>query len=471
MTRGISTRPALTEQNSIRALRILAAGLILVHAAIAAHGDLQARIPGYLAIYGVLLVGTVVAWRLARRIGPKCTPLVLAAALGMRLVAAWGGPALSDDVYRYVWDGRMQVEGVHPYALAPDDPALEVYRDDVWQHINHRELPTVYTPLAEGVFFVLAALGLGPGGFQLAIGVFDFGVVVLLLGLLRARRLPEDRLVLYAWSPFAVVETAGSGHMAPIGVALVLAALLALGADRPVRAGAALGLAIQAKLLPLALVPGFARRLRASALAAVVVAAVLPSLPYAMTGPAIGGGLHAFAERWERNASLYAGVAWAARRLDTGSRLKPWIGRVKDRLGDGVLPYDLLYRSVWPREIAKAIVVALALAWVVWLAFRSGLDPPREALWALGGVLLLAPTVHPWYLLWIAPLAVLVGSPGWLAWVAIVPIAYLDSAGDVPNWVRAVEYGAVGAVLAVEAARTLRTPRPAAGDGRIDRQG
>ena len=393
MNRGIPTRPTLSEENAIRTLRILAVALILVHAGLAAAGDLRGRIPGFLVVYGGVLAVVAVSWRLARIVGPKATPLVLAAALGMRLAAAWGGPALSDDLYRYVWDGRMQVAGVHPYAHAPDDPVLAAYRDDVWSRINHRELPTVYPPLAEGAFFLLAALGLGPGGFQVAMGVIDFGVVLLLLRLLRARGLPEDRLVLYAWAPLAVLETAGSGHMEPLGVALVLAAVLALESGAAVRAGAALGLAIQTKLLPLALVPGFVRRLRAPALAALAVAAVAPGLPYAWTGPAIGGGLHAYAQRWERNASLYAGVEWLADRADTASRFKPWITRAKDRLGDHALPYDLLYRSVWPREIAKAVVGGLALAWLVGLAFRPGVDPPREALWALGGVLLLAPTV------------------------------------------------------------------------------
>ena len=34
-------------------------------------------------------------------------------------------PGLSDDAYRYLWDGRVQVAGLNPYGIAPEDPALD----------------------------------------------------------------------------------------------------------------------------------------------------------------------------------------------------------------------------------------------------------------------------------------------------------------------------------------------------------
>ena len=74
--------------------------------------------------------------------------------------AAWGEPMLSDDVYRYVWDGRVQLEGVHPYRYAPVDPALGTLRDaHVFPRINHPEVPTIYPPLAQSLFAGLALAG------------------------------------------------------------------------------------------------------------------------------------------------------------------------------------------------------------------------------------------------------------------------------------------------------------------------
>lgn len=450
--------------NAFRGLFILAFGCILTYAGLAAKGDLRGQVGLALAAHAALVVATLIAWRLAARIGRPATRWIVIAAIAFRLAAAWGGPMLSDDLYRYVWDGRVQVAGVHPYRYAPDDPALAGLRDPDWARINHPEVPTIYPPLAQAVFAVLAGSGLGPAGFQIAMALADVAVVFALLGLLRACRLPDDRLVLYAWNPLAVLEAAGSGHLEPLGVALVVVAVAWTARRRRVAGAMALGLAVHAKLLPVVLVPGFARRAGWAARAALVVALIVPVVPYAATGPAVGGGTFAYAERWERNASVYVAVHAAAERVDTAARLKPRIDRLRGST-DLPLPWDWMYRHVWPREIARGAVAGLALAWIAVLAIRRGLAPERLALWTIGGVLLLSPTVHPWYLLWFLPFAAATRSPAWLAWAALVPIAYLDRGGDVPAWARAIEYVPVAALLVVEIARGALRPADGARAG------
>jgi hypothetical protein len=449
-----------TRNHRVRALVLLALGSILTYGALAAQGDLREAPGTYLATHAVLLAAMLAAYRLARGAGGPTMRWILLAALAFRLAAAWGGPAMSDDLYRYVWDGRVQIAGVHPYAHAPIDADLAELRDDrVYPRINHPEVPTIYPPLAQMLFVVLALVGAGAGGVQVAVGLLDMGVVLGLVALLRAMRLPPHRVVLYAWNPLAVLESAGSGHVEPLGVALVVVAVTALAAGRIVRAGAALGLAVQAKLLPLVLIPGAIRRLPTTGLLALVAGVVVPWVPYAATGPAVGPGTFAYAERWERNASLYAAAEIVAERIDTAAVLKPRIDRLKARFGDDAADWGWWYRHVWPREVARGAVGGLAVLWILWLTFRRRLDPLREALWAIGGVLLLAPTVHPWYLLWFAPLAAAARSYAWLAWCALVPLAYFDAAGDVPGWVRAVQYGVVFVLLAIEG-RSLFRGRP-----------
>ena len=88
---------------------------------------------------------------------------------------------MSDDLYRYLWDGRVQLHGVHPYAHAPEDQALAGLRDEHWERVNHPEVKTIYPPLAQGTFLVLAAVGAGPLGVKLTMGLLDFGVVLALL--------------------------------------------------------------------------------------------------------------------------------------------------------------------------------------------------------------------------------------------------------------------------------------------------
>jgi len=50
----------------------------------------------------------------------------------------------------------------------------------------------------------------------------------------------------------------------------------------------------------------------------------------------------------------------------------------------------------------------------------------------LGGAILLAPTLHPWYVLWVLPLAAAQAAGGWLLFGALVPLQYLAGEGDVP---------------------------------------
>lgn len=435
--------------NGRRAVLILASISTVVYGALAAAGDLRDAVPLYLAAHAVLVAFGVAAWIRVRASGDeRVLRVALVAAVGFRLVAAIGGPALSDDVYRYVWDGRVQVAGHHPYRHAPDAAELAPLRDEAWESVNHPEVRTIYPALAELAFAALATIEGGVTLFQFVFGLADVAVLFALLRLLRALGLPRHRAVLYGWCPLAVMETAGSGHVEPLGVALLVLAVTAASSGRPLRAGGALGAAVMAKLVPLVAAPAIAlasvRRGRLAATAGLFAAGLLVTVavlvaPYAATGPAFGSGLGDYAERWERNATVFAIVQAAADRLDTGERLKPAVAAVSETVGEGVTGW--LYRNVWPRELAKGIVGVIAGVWILGVALRSRADLAARLVATFAGLWLLAPTVHPWYGLWLAPFAVAVCAPGSLVWLALLPLAYLDVGGDVPVGVRAVEYG------------------------------
>ena len=71
----------------------------------------------------------------------------LVAAL-LRVIALPLPPTLSDDIYRYVWDGKVIGAGLNPYLLAPQAADLEPLRDELWDRLPHREVETVYPPVA-----------------------------------------------------------------------------------------------------------------------------------------------------------------------------------------------------------------------------------------------------------------------------------------------------------------------------------
>jgi hypothetical protein len=438
---------------------LLAAAAAGAYLALALAGDLREHIAWFLTTFAALTLLMLVAWRVVRR-DARSLNWAIGAALLFRLVAAVGQPALSDDVYRYVWDGRVQLHGVHPYRYAPSDAAVADLRDGSWEHINNPEVKTIYPPAAQMVFLLLASLGAGPIGMKLFLGLVDFGVVLATARLLRCARLPRDRVILYAWNPLAVLETAGSGHIEPLGIVLVLLATAWIIKGRTWLSTLAMAVSIQVKLLPAVLVPGQLKRGGRVAVLLLPVVVIGLALPYALTGPAVGSGLYDYAERWERNAFAFAGVQWAMEQLDTASYLKPAIGALQERLGDS-LPWDLLYRHVWPRDMAKLAIALVIAAWTLYTATRRDLDPLQETLLVLGAVILLSPTVHPWYLLWILPLAAARLSWGWLLWCLTVPLAYCGGAADVPWLVRCVEYVPPLSVMIVCAVRARLIDRSA----------
>jgi hypothetical protein len=399
----------------------------------------QPRLFGFLAGFGLLVGVMLLARRVVRR-DARAFPLALAAAFAFRTIAALGPPVWSDDLWRYVWDGRVQLHGVHPYRYAPTAPELAGLRDESWSAINHPELKTIYPPLAEATFLTLAALGAGPVGFKLAFGLADFGVVLALDHLLRRRGLPRDRVILYAWNPLPIVESAGSGHVEPVGVLLAVLAGAWLMDRRPVRSMLALAAGVHVKLFPLALAGPYLRRTGVRMLAVLLPALALPLALYGATGPPLGAGLVDYAERWERNAALYALVEAPLATLDPKPALEAALGMAQRAFGGWPVAWDFLYRHSGPRDLSRATVAVLAVGFVVWVARRKRGDLVRDSLLAFGGPLLLSPTIHPWYLLWVLPWAAACASPAWLVLCSTVVLAYAGGTGDVPCTVRALEF-------------------------------
>src|SRR5262249_16882582 len=122
-------------------------------------------------------------------------------ALIFRLLLLSTEPRISTDLYRYLWDGRVQMAGINPYRSAPEDEALRSLRGDaVYRWINRKEFPTIYPAGAQLIFWGAAALGLTtPARFKALLLLADFGAALLLLRLLDHCQVNRLRVLLYAW--------------------------------------------------------------------------------------------------------------------------------------------------------------------------------------------------------------------------------------------------------------------------------
>ena len=436
----------------------------------------------------VLLLAFAALFRALKRLEPPrpkvagelpIAGLLIVAAL-LRLLAVPLSPSLSDDVHRYLWDGRVAASGANPYRLEPDHPDLAGLRNDLWQRTAHRDVPTVYPPLSVGLFAAASLLPKPLTSYKLTLAAVDLIACGLLLALARRRRSVVAALA-YVWNPLVVLEGAGMGHVDVLGSSLVIACVYLVpvrsgarsGSWRSFAAGAAAALGALVKLVPLAAIPLWWRRIRdhrqRGRLFALGSACLL--LP-AAAGVLVwtGGfppGLATYALRWEYNGPLYEPV-WRLLDLLQLDRVAAGLVHVSRLVFGGEIeapPWDTLYAYTYPQFLARVLLLAGAIA--TWLrSWRQRSGPIGAAFGAFGIVLLASPTLYPWYLIWILPWAALLGARSVLVLSATLPLAYLPALTGVDYfpWV----YGAVWLppfLLFLADRRQQRHPEKVSGSG------
>ncbi len=328
---------------------------------------------------------------------PRSLAVILVFAALLRLTILFAPPYLSDDIYRYVWDGRVQAAGVNPYRFVPADPALQGLRDGaVYQHINRRDYAhTIYPPLAQSIFLGITRVSESVTWMKTCMVGFEVVAIWLLLRLLVLLGLPAQRVLIYAWHPLTVWEFAGSGHVDAAAIALLAVALWARQRKFPALTGIALAGATLVKLFPALLFPALYRRWDWKMPLAFLVTLAAGYVPYASLGTSVFGFLPGYLQE----EGLKTG--WSIYLLNV----------IQHVVGENKVSSTAY--------LATAALVILGLA--VWLVFRQG----AEHGWLQGATILAAAFYvllsphYPWYFAWSLLL---------LAVVPYVPMLYLTMA-------------------------------------------
>ncbi len=237
--------PLLHQPGSIWAGTLLRKNLVL--------GLLGAAICAYL---------TAVAFVLRVALPRHLTWGIAGLALAVRLALVPSAPFMSSDVYRYVWDGRVQAAGLNPYEYVANDPALARLRDTaIYPNINRLDYAhTIYPPAAQLLFWAASATGGSVAATKLALLLAEAAGIAALWRVLVLAGLPSARLLIYAWNPLAIWSFAADGHVDAAAVGLLGLALLARAAGRQGLTGALLGGAVLVKFLPVVVAPALWRR-------------------------------------------------------------------------------------------------------------------------------------------------------------------------------------------------------------------
>ncbi len=341
------------------------------------------------------------------------------AAIILRIGSAFIVPSLSDDVYRFIWDGQLIVAGQNPLLTTPDNylSALRFTNTnyEYFRHlhtlINHPQFYTCYPPLMQGAFTVAAFFG-GSSVFisiviiKLIVAIVDCVAVYFIIKILRKINADVKLVVLYALNPLVIIEGAGNAHFEVMQVALLVISIYFILEQKLALAALFWGFAIVTKLLPLLLLPlvirllGFKKGLLFSSIAVGVV--ILLFLPFLTLGSVDGfaKSLNLYFQNFEFNASLY----YLAREIGW------WL------VGFNFISF-----------IGPFLMVVFLSIYAVIFFMKKKLSLNEFALHSLVILSLyyfFATTVHPWYIINLLPFALMANKKYAFLWMGIAFLSY-----------------------------------------------
>jgi len=348
--------------------------------------------------YGVIYLGFIGAWlsfpdgfNPRHKIG-----LILLIALLARIFML--GVPVSDDVYRYLWEGQIISAGESPYQYPADHAHYETYRDSFWEGMNHKDKLTAYPPLAEFIFAGVSSIVYEPWAFKALFILADLCVVWVLMSLLSLRGQDVCAVLLYALNPLVLFAIAGEAHFDVLMILAIMLSLLCIEKKAFAWSWVWLGVAIQIKIIAIVLVPLFLLRCQWRYVVWLLIPLVLPSLYFLDSLSGLFQGLWAFGGTNAFNGPIH-----------------------------GPINYLLDGNTTWATASVFVLFGFVSL-WILW-AVKT---PTKAAYLLIASFVLFSPVVHYWYVLWVIPFVVLYPSLSWLV-LSFTSGAYFTSTFSVEN--------------------------------------
>jgi len=357
--------------------------------------------------------------------------------IGVRCLLFYDLPNLSDDFYRFIWDGSLIHHGINPYSLLPTqvtELGIPKFSPTALAQLNSSTYATVYPPLNQ-FFFWLSTFLVQPlwsvGILRIFLLLTDIASTWLLHKL-------RPKTALSGWfflNPLLIWEGVGNVHFESMVIFFLLLTLYFISKNKFAKAGFAWGLAIATKLIPLLFLPALMWYYKWKqswvliSIALIVLSLTLiPMLSTQLTEGTFTS-LKLYFQHFEFNASIY------------------FIFRA---LGFWFNGYNII-GTLGP-IMGLITLFLISLGAILLYHYKKSLE--TVLLYSLTIYLLMSTTIHPWYILTLIPLGLLSGYWYPVIWSFSVSWSYFgyDAAGyDVPTWWILSEYiilfGAIGIEL------------------------
>ena len=440
--------------------------LLLLTAALALLGALAHVIPRtdflafivcYTALFGVY------AWwvyQVPKTFKAQQWPYYLGAALLLRLVFGAALPALSDDFWRYLWDGRLLTHGINPYQFIPsallEQPIFEqAHLRQLYSHLNSPNYYSVYPPLTQLLFATATYLfpSKVEGSVLLLRGLviaLEMGTIVVLIKWLQLNNKAIYWAFIYAFNPLIILELSGNLHTESLMLLFLMLLLYFWSKQQYNKSAVACALAVAAKLIPLMLLPLLCWRLwfkKGVAYALIVggINVLLFSLFYDLEMILkIRESMGLYFQHFEFNASVYYLFRYQI-------LYEYWWLWDYHEYFMKVYYLEEALRLDWYVLLRKALPIVTIIG-ILGITFRhvSIGTVANGCLWIFALYFCFGTTVHPWYISSLILFSVLTNYYFPLCWSAVIAGTYITYQGgqfEEQTWVILLEYGLVGGVL------------------------
>lgn len=340
-----------------------------------------------------------------------------------RIVLIPSEPFLSDDIYRYLWDGKIIASGINPYKFAPVDIQLLQFRDQIiYPFINFPEIATSYPPVSQFMFLINQWLGGSVLSWKILLLFVEIILFLVIFRMVQHFNLNKFRILIYFYNPLLIIETYSSGHLEITGVLFFWIAVYLFYKRYDWKSIIFFAMSIMTKFIPLVSgIPFLLNKFfRKSALLMVICSILL--LPFMFSGILPLPGLFSYINRWEFNGGLYQLVISIMNLLDI--KEYQWMDvNFSGHLETFYFSYAFFYKI-----FAAVILVVVFFDQMNKLratsSFRS-INFIQRGFILTAGFLLLMPTLHPWYLIWIIPFLVFIPNWSWLLFTFLIQASYI----------------------------------------------
>lgn len=363
----------------------------------------------------------------------------------LRLTLIFAFPKLSDDIYRFIWDGHLWMAGINPFEHLPtyymeEGLAVDGLSRALFERLNSPEYFTIYPPLAQATF--ATAVWLSPESWwganlviKLLLLAFEIGTIWLMWQILDKLDLPKKRVLLYALNPLIIVEITGNLHYEGMMIFFLLLGYWLLLSQKWLAAAAALAGAVAAKLLPLLFMPYLLRRFGwwrsfwfFPILGLFLIALFLPLFNASFIHN-FGNSLDLYFRQFEFNGSIYAIARWIGIQQTGYNQI--------DTIGPTLAMFTIF-------AVVSTTIAEYQLSWK---------KLPLLWLFAITVYLAFTPTVHPWYTALPIALCCFTRFRFPILWSGLIFLTYINySYGEYYEnyWIVTLEYSLVVLFLVLE---------------------